>query len=87
MAHRAHTTFALPVDDRARDIPGFAARNPGWFQPPYARAAERLVEASMASGWVDVGPPTAVLQVDVTGARWFRQGLCPVIDPALWPAE
>jgi hypothetical protein len=67
-----------------RELARFQALNPYWFQPPYARAAERLVEAGMASGWVDVGPPVAVLQVDATGARWFKQGLCPAIDPTLW---
>ena len=72
---------------RARDLPRFLAQNPSWFQPPFARAAERLVDASMASGWVDVGPPVAVLQVDATGAKWFRQGLCPAIDPTLWSTE
>jgi len=70
-----------------REISRFVALNPYWFQPPYARAAERLVEAGMASGWVDVGPPVAVLQVDAMGARWFKQGLCPGIEPALWTAE
>ena len=72
---------------RARDLPRFLAQNPSWFQPPFARAAERLVEASIASGWVDVGPPVAVLQVDATGAKWFRQGLCPAIDPTLWSTD
>lgn len=71
----------------ARDLPRFARLNPNWFQPPYARAAERLVEADMASGWVDVGSPVAVLEVDAAGARWFKQGLCPAIDPALWSAK
>jgi hypothetical protein len=70
-----------------RELYRFLAQNPYWLQPPYARAAERLVEAGMASGWVDVGPPVAVLQVDATGARWFKQGLCPALDPALWSAE
>jgi hypothetical protein len=46
-----------------------------------------VVEADMASGWVDVGPPVAVLQVDATGARWYKQGLCPPIDATLWPSE
>jgi hypothetical protein len=72
---------------RARDLPRFVAQNPGWFHPPYARAAERLVEADMASGWVDVGPPVTVLQVDADGAKWFKPGLCPPIDPTLWSAE
>jgi hypothetical protein len=72
---------------RARDLPRFVAQNPGWFHPPYARAAERLVEADMASGWVDVGPPVTVLQVDAGGAKWFKSGLCPPIDPTLWSAE
>jgi len=71
----------------ARDLPRFMWLNPNWFQPPYARAAERLVEADMASGWVDVGPPVAVLQVDATGARWHKQGLCPPIDATLWSSE
>lgn len=71
----------------ARDLPRFVRLNPNWFQPPYPRAAERLVEADMASGWVDVGPPVAVLEVDATGARWFKQGLCPAIDPALWSVK
>ena len=70
-----------------RELSRFVALNPYWFQPPYARAAERLVEAGMASGWVDVGPPVAVLQVDATGAKWFKQGLCPAIDPTLWSTE
>ena len=43
-----------------RELYRFLAQNPYWLQPPYARAAERLVEAGMASGWVDVGPPVAV---------------------------
>ena len=72
---------------RAREISRFMWLNPNWFQPPYARAVERLVEAGMASGWVDVGPPVAVLQVDPTGAKWFKQGLCPAIDPTLWSGE
>jgi hypothetical protein len=58
----------------ARDIPRFVKQNPHWFRPPYARAAERLVEADMASGWVDVGPPTSVLQVDPSGAKVVQTG-------------
>jgi hypothetical protein len=84
---RTEVKSGAALYSRARDLPRFVAQNPHWFQPPYARAAERLVEADMASGWVDVGPPVAVLQVDPTGAKWFKQRLCPPIDTSLWAGE
>jgi hypothetical protein len=84
---RTEVKSGTALYSRARDLPRFVRQNPHWFQPPYARAAERMVEADMASGWVDVGPPVAVLQIDPTGAKWFKQGLCPPIDPTLWPAD
>ena len=84
---RTEVKSGAALYSRARDLPRFVSQNPHWFQQTYARAAERLVEADMASGWVDVGPPVAVLQVDPTGAQWFKQGLCPPIDTTLWPGD
>jgi hypothetical protein len=60
----------------------FLKRPPAWLRPGTSAAARRLIELEITAAPLSVAAPIDVLEIDATGARWYRrdpQSACPAL--------
>lgn len=74
-----------PVMNQTIAVARYTEQNRRWLQPPYEDLARKIIQLDIDSGRHPVAPPISVLQIEASGATWIDPGLCPPIDPTLWP--